>query len=244
MSPTESTTPPQSSSAIAITAIVISVVAIAASGLNFYCGKMQIKNINASIANASLQHADQLQTMQQQLTQLQKTQQVLMKKSLYDAPNPGIQKTFSDIANVAQSIQQLSIFPNQSPVSLQNTVNAIKSTNAQIPWYERILNSLKSLKTLFVIQHLDHPVMPLITPEQGVVMKQNILMQLNIAQWALLHHDKGIYQAALQTVSEWVSRYFSPSDQRKSILDKLTVLAMSDAVPTPVPANAPANVGI
>lgn len=284
MSSTEKQIPKTSSSqkpshAIAITAIAISVIAIAGSTLSFYCGEKNKLQLNkAGMAAATT--VQQLQSLQQNFLQLQNSEHRQLQNTLADVnylvhfanlqltlnndiktalktlllaqqqlasinndaifglkqalssdittlqstPAVDTQTLFSTVSTLEESIQNLSALPNQPTVSLQKTIEAIKSTSEKLPWYKRALDSFKSLKTLFVIRHLDHPSMPLISPEQELNLKQNIIMQFNMTQWAILHHDTATYQSTLQTVSQWISQFFPVSDSRTTILNQLTAL--------------------
>lgn len=158
--------------------------------------------------------------------------------ALRAAPAIHINQTFLEIAALNQQIQTLSPIPTKPDVSLQKTVNQIKSTDeksSDLPWYRRALESVKQLKSLFVIRHLDQVNTPLFAPDMETNVKQNIAIQFNMAQWALLHRDQKIYQSTLHNVSQWLTRYFALSDAKNQIVAQLATLEkmqMNTTLPT------------
>ena len=52
-------------------------------------------------------------------------------------------------------------------------------------------------------------IQPLPTPDQTVLLKQNILLQLQTAQLALLRGEQGVFQASIQQAKSWVESYFN-----------------------------------
>ncbi len=143
--------------------------------------------------------------------------------ALRAVPSVDISTIFSDISNMNAQIQILSPLPEKPVISVQNTMNQIKSTGNE-PWYHRLIDGAKQVKTLFVVRHLDQENTPLIAPNQEMGIKQNGAIQLSIAQWALLHHHEKIYQSALQNVSQWLTQYFAFSDAKNPILNQLAAL--------------------
>ena len=139
---------------------------------------------------------------------------------------------FSEIAAINEAIQNLSPLPTQINAPAMNTAENIKTVDANLPWYKQAWESIKQLKTLFVIHHINQPAEPIVAPEQIQNVKQAILAQLNMAQWALLHHDNADYQTALKTVSTWLTRYFSLNDAKNPIQNQLAELIKIQIDPT------------
>lgn len=144
--------------------------------------------------------------------------------ALSAAPDVHTHQLFAEIATINNDIQNLSSIPTQPAISLQNTIDKMKSTDANLPWYKRALESAKQLKNLFVIRHLDKPNTPILERNLEMDLKQTIAVQLNMTQWALLHRDATIYQSTLQTVSNDLTQYFSLSDAKNPIQNKLVEL--------------------
>ena len=244
MTSEENTSPPSKPSLnlFNCVALLLSSIAIAIGVFNFYCLKSNKIISTRVLSNVTQQETLSLQALQQKLDVLQRTQQTLAQNNVHDAPNPSTEKTFSDITMLAQQIQQLPSVPAIPPTVIKNPVESNVPTTQPLNWHQRIVKKIKSLKNLFVIRRIDQANTSLINPAQEMMVKQNSVMQLNMAQWGLLRHDTVIYQTALNTVSRWISQYFLPSDARKIVLNRLTTLAaLSIAAPVVVPSDEASN---
>ena len=144
--------------------------------------------------------------------------------ALQAAPTVDTNQTFLSLSTLIQQIQLLSPIPASPTISIEKTAIAMKSAGEQLPWHERIFASLKQLKGLFVIRHLDQPNTPIITADTEALIKQNMIMQLNMAQWALLHRNQKIYHQALQNVLLWLTQYFALTTQKDAIMTQLSML--------------------
>lgn len=128
---------------------------------------------------------------------------------------------FSDIAALNQSIQTLSAIPSAPVTTTEKTTPAVSTEKN---WHERIIDQIKSVKNLFIIRQVNEPVTPLLNAQLEFSIKQNMYLQLSLAQWALMHHDEKIYQTSLQSVSNSLSQYFALTNETKPILDKIASL--------------------
>ncbi|HLB55850.1 MAG TPA: uroporphyrinogen-III C-methyltransferase [Coxiellaceae bacterium] len=149
-----------------------------------------------------------------------------------------VNDTFINIENLNQSIQALSSLPAKPDLSVKKTMHDVKATvenTKNLPWYDRVLDSFKQLKGLFVIRHLDQTNAIFITPNMEENIKQNIAIKLNIAQWALLNRNQTIFQAEIHSVKKWVEQYFSISNKDNKIiaqLDALQKMQIHNTLPT------------
>ncbi|MCX7120420.1 MAG: uroporphyrinogen-III C-methyltransferase [Gammaproteobacteria bacterium] len=141
---------------------------------------------------------------------------------------------FSQITAINSAIEKLSPIPAQStttaPITQEN-----KQGDNNLPWYKQALQSVKQLKTLFVVRYTDQAIEPIASPNEIQNAKQAILFQLSMAQWALLHHDNATYQTTLKTVSAWLTRYFPLADAKNPIQNQLAALLkiqINPALPT------------
>ena len=140
---------------------------------------------------------------------------------------------FSDLSDLIQKIQTLSSLPGAPDVSLQKTINAMKaSDDSQKKWYERCWDSIKELKSLIIIRHVDASRAPLLEPNLEAHLKQNITTQLMMAQWALLHHDENVYQIALKNAQQWITQYFVLTDAKNLVITELSQLMQTQINPT------------
>ena len=154
---------------------------------------------------------------------IQSDREVLQKASTLNQS-----QLFSDISGVMQKIQVLSTLPQTPTVTINTTVPAADATK---PWYQKFLDVLSQLKSLVIIRHVNENNPPIVAPNMELNLKQNIITQLTMAQWALLHHNAMVYQSALQNVNEWTTRYFALTTERDAVLATLTQLMSVNIVP-------------
>lgn len=81
-------------------------------------------------------------------------------------------------------------------------------------------------KQLVRIRRLDHPDMPLLTPEQSYFLKQNLKLRLLSARLAALQNDQVTWKADISAAQAWVTQYFNRNDPlTHSTLESLKHLA-------------------
>ncbi len=84
----------------------------------------------------------------------------------------------------------------------------------------------QEFKQLVRIRRLDHPDMPLLTPEQAYFLRQNLKLRLLSARLAALQNDQATWQADLDAAQAWVAQYFNRNDPlTRATLDSLKHLA-------------------
>lgn len=143
---------------------------------------------------------------------------------LQSASHVDINSVFLTISHINAEIQALSPIPAQPTISIKNTVDSMKTAGSDLPWYHRLWESAKQVKNLFIIRQLNTQNVPLFSAEIEATVKQNMLLQLNMAQWALLHHDQKIFQSALQNTMQMLSQHFALSAAMNPILTQLKTL--------------------
>lgn len=84
----------------------------------------------------------------------------------------------------------------------------------------------KEFKQLVRIRSLDHPELPLLTPEQTYFLRQNLKLRLLSARLSALQRDEATWKADLAAAEAWVRQYFNRNDPATSaMLDSLRQLA-------------------
>lgn len=68
------------------------------------------------------------------------------------------------------------------------------------------------IKSLLRIRRLDHPDLPLLTPEQSFFLKQNLRLRLLTARLALLQRDETMFRVDIKAAEGWVGSYFNRQD--------------------------------
>lgn len=96
--------------------------------------------------------------------------------------------------------------------------------------------AMSSLENLVVIQQHDRPVEPLLSPEQGHYLRQNLQLLLEQAQLALLRQQQSIYETSLTRSIELLTRFFdidnSATAALKDALEQLKTLQVAPQMPS------------
>jgi len=95
--------------------------------------------------------------------------------------------------------------------------------------------AMSSLESLVVIQQHDRAVEPLLSPEQGHYLRQNLQLLLEQAQLALLRQQQVIYETSLSRSIELIGRYFdaanSATQALSQALEQLNTLQVAPQMP-------------
>lgn len=95
--------------------------------------------------------------------------------------------------------------------------------------------AISSLENLVVIHQHDRAVEPLLSPEQGHYLRQNLQLLLEQAQLALLRQQQNIYETSLNRSIELISRYFdsdnSATQALSQALEQLKSLQVAPQMP-------------
>lgn len=144
-----------------------------------------------------------------------------------------VDSIFGQIKAINDAILKLS--PIAAPITQKSAViekNIKDSSKAKVKIQEYLHDIGEKIESLFVVRHLNKPSTPLLTPILEMTLKQNITAQLNMAEWALLHHNQTVFATALQTVSDWMSQYFTAEPGSDAILTQLNALQKITINPT------------
>jgi uncharacterized protein HemX len=144
--------------------------------------------------------------------------------ALTATPAAPIASLFSSIHDLAAKINHLSSTALPPSDMTKNTAAQANPTNKALPWYRRVMERAAVFKTLFVIRTTDARNPPIMSFDQEAVIKQNIIMQLTMAQWALLHRHEKIYIVTLQAASRALAHYFSLSPEVTPLIAQITAL--------------------
>lgn len=75
-----------------------------------------------------------------------------------------------------------------------------------IKWWDKVKQELGSL---VVIRRQNEPIKPLLSPENRVIVEQNLQLILQQAEWAAVHFQQDIYQFSLKQALQWLDQYFA-----------------------------------
>lgn len=122
--------------------------------------------------------------------------------------------------DAAQSLVQ------QMPVKTGQNVLLSSSTPNSPPEQDQWHKSLHLLGKLVIVQHHETDITPLLLPMYQSLLRETINMNLQMAKWAALQQDRGLYQQSLQQALTEIGRSFDPSSPlTQNIIQQLQALA-------------------
>lgn len=177
------------------------------------------------IANQQLQLAGNikpallaLQAADTKLQGFDSTKAVQLRKSinqdiqrLQNLPLADITSISLKLGSLSQRVDQLALVSDRHPNSAQNKVAHDLSNN---PWRKLTQEIWQDIKGMVRIERIDHPELPLLTPEQNFFLRENIKLHLLTARIALLRHDEVTYKSDLLAAQSAISLHF---DVRESL---------------------------
>lgn len=99
-------------------------------------------------------------------------------------------------------------------------------------WWRTLLQeSWAELKGLVRIQRFDRREVVLLSPEQSLILRENIKLRLLNARLALLTRDQWLFRSELKAAHAWLERYFQVEEKSvQAALAALKQLAATDIV--------------
>lgn len=102
-------------------------------------------------------------------------------------------------------------------------------------WRDFVRTVWSDIRSLVIIRRHDAGSLPLITPDQRLLLRQNLRLKLETARLALLRGHGVAYRAALQEADAWVERFYdAESPATVGMREALGRLAAIDVAP-PLP---------
>ena len=92
---------------------------------------------------------------------------------------------------------------------VENTKNISDPTKTQSNWRERLQQNLKLFEKLIVIRRHDDAIVPLPSVAYEAMLRQEIRLNLQEAQWAILQNNEAVYQFALAQAVKNIPRSFA-----------------------------------
>lgn len=161
-------------------------------------------NRNPKIAAELLKRADQ-QLQQANNPALNSARQAILGNisQLTDQKHIDVTTTLLQMNHLIDQVMQLQVIPNSMPKS----TNSDAQTTTTKGWHSSLNHAWQQLKSLVVIRHQANNIEPLLSPEQFILLKNNVAWQLIQAQWAVLHQSDKLYQQNLSNAARWLSAY-------------------------------------
>ncbi|MEA3251096.1 MAG: uroporphyrinogen-III C-methyltransferase [Pseudomonadota bacterium] len=127
--------------------------------------------------------------------------------------------------------EQLAQLPLEQDVQ-QQAAEAGDTSPVKGSWQQQLSRFGQELKDLVVVRKNDQALEALMTPEQESYLRQNVRLQLEQAQLALLQSDAKLYQASLEKARTLIERYYDTGNQGvANLLERLATLAVKDVRP-------------
>lgn len=147
--------------------------------------------------------------------------------SLKALPHIELTTSLAQIQALKMQITQLPLLPTSNSATTNSDVSASNFSGNK--WIRMLQNSLDSFRQLIVIRRLNKPIEPLLPETEQQYLQHNLLLLLQQAQWALIHHEPTIYQSSLQEIQENIKDHFaSSSSNTQAILQSITQLKQID----------------
>src|SRR5436190_2599820 len=144
--------------------------------------------------------------------------------NLKNLPHIDLNAILAQLQSLKLQITQLPLLPiSNAPLQPNSEV----STNnlPENKWSRALKNSLDSFRQLIIIRRLNKPIEPLLPETEQQYLQHNLLLLLQQAQWALIHHEPSIYQSSLQEIQENLKGHFATNSlNTQTVLQNITQL--------------------
>ncbi|NRP36950.1 putative uroporphyrinogen-III C-methyltransferase [Marinobacterium sp. xm-d-579] len=158
---------------------------------------------------------------------------------LESVPNLDIEGTYLRVAALIERSKDLPTLTleqqRQLPELIGNVITEQVDAETQQNITSGFAKAISKLESLIVIQRHDQPVEPILSPDQGHYLRQNIQMLLEQAQLALLRQQQSIFTTSLSRAQSLLMQYFDKDNYTTSVLiqslAELTTLNVSPTIP-------------
>ncbi|MFZ0219439.1 MAG: uroporphyrinogen-III C-methyltransferase [Candidatus Aquirickettsiella sp.] len=149
--------------------------------------------------------------------------------NLKTLPRTDLGATLGQLQTLKIQITQLPLLIIINPNSVTPNPNVVAHSSSENKWLSTLQNTLYSFRQLIVIRRLNKPIEPLLSETEQQYLQHNLLLLLQQAQWALIHHEAPIYQSSLQEIQETIKDHFAPSSPiTQTALQSITQLKQID----------------
>lgn len=152
-------------------------------------------------------------------------------------PKLDVEGTYLRLTALIEQTKDLPTLSLEQQRQLPELLNEITS-NTVAPETQAAITSgfakaLAKLESLVVIQQHDKPVEPILSPDQGHYLRQNIQLLLEQSQLALLRQQSDIYKNSLTRAQALLEQYFDKTNTNTAaLLRALSQLSKLEVAPT------------
>lgn len=136
------------------------------------------------------------------------------------------------------TLQSLSQTVAQLPFSFQEkfqpaAITPEPSTQQDLPWWHQGLDkTLTTLQSMVVIRYHQKPISPILPPLQQQLVVEHIQLQLEKAQWAVLHQNQAVFESSLNAAKTWLNQYFTQGEGSAAVMTTINSLLAKSIQPT------------
>lgn len=151
-------------------------------------------------------------------------------------PHIELTTSLAQIQILKSQITQLPLLPTSNSATPNPEV---ATTNfSENKWVRMLQTSLNSFRQLIVIRRLNKPIEPLLPEREQQYLQHNLILLLQQAQWALIHHEAIIYQSSLQEIQENIKNHFAANSPiTQTVMQSITQLKQIDLQTSPIDLN-------
>lgn len=143
---------------------------------------------------------------------------------------PDVAGMSARLSSLSDSVETLSLrgefaTPSQAPTADPGERPPVDLTSAE-GWRNFAARLWEDIRGLVTIRHDGASTKPLLPPEHRYYLRQNLRLQLEQAQLALLQSEPSVYTQSLEQAQAWVREYYAVDTQPvSSLLESLEQLA-------------------
>ncbi len=144
--------------------------------------------------------------------------------SLLAVEMPDIEKLSAQLSAMTGQVPSLPL-ANEPPAVETVVLTETEKADAPLNWRSELRKIWHDMINAVSIQRVDQPPKPLLAPEQRYFLDQNLILNLNKAELALLQKQNGVYKQSLESSEQWLREYFDTRNAKvETMLKQLAAL--------------------
>jgi uroporphyrin-3 C-methyltransferase len=111
----------------------------------------------------------------------------------------------------------------------------------ELPWWKAgLIYSWDALRKIIIVSNNDTHSLPLVMPEEKILLYQNLHAQIENAIWGLLHRQETIYKVSLTRAIGWIRQYFiQQAPETRAMLGQMEALQHESIQPPSINLSNP-----